>query len=104
MKSAQLAGSPTLAVFTQKPSDVPHDKASNTDKQSADTTGLSSDRMQTPEPIEADTSDVSHHPSSSHLLPQPLQLLCSGESSMCTPTADTLPGNCVLVDITYGII
>lgn len=35
---------------------------------------------------------MSEHPGGSTLLPQPLQLLCSGDSSVCTPTADAIAG------------
>lgn len=95
MTSAQLAGSPSLTKFTQTPSDMQHGDASRTEQHTADTTGFSSDRMQIHKPVEGYTSDLSQHPGSSRWLPQPLQLLYGGDSSMCTPTADTMAGETV---------
>ncbi|CAL5227986.1 g11039 [Coccomyxa viridis] len=90
------SGSPSLTKFTQTPSDMQHGDASRTEQHTADTTGFSSDRMQIHKPVEGYTSDLSQHPGSSRWLPQPLQLLYGGDSSMCTPTADTMAGDSVI--------
>ena len=90
--NVRRAGSPMLANYCQMTPHMQHDSALKPGGGSAHTAVVSADNAQAHEPTEADISDLNEHPGSSALLPEPLQLLCSGDSSMCTPTADAVAG------------